>query len=121
PQAILGRNEWLDFEEEYGHIIKANPQELPESEQRLYQEAHDLLHHFGHDLRLHAEVILEAEVGLEDIDVYGRNEAIQAAEVAAGLKPELLREMVWVEGAEDIPGVIVLPQDDYKRVYVLEG
>src|SRR5690606_27200782 len=48
-------------------------------------------------------------------------EAIQAAEVAAGLKPELLREMVWVEGAEDITGVIVLPQDDYKRVYVLEG
>src|SRR5690606_23005658 len=85
------------------------------------EEPVDLVSTYDFQQGLHADVILEAEVGLEDIDVYGRNEAIRAAEVAAGLKPELLREMVWVEGAEDIPGVIVLPQDDYKRVYVLEG
>jgi hypothetical protein len=31
------------------------------------------------------------------------------------------RELVWLDGAEDIPGVIILPYDDYDKVYVLEG
>lgn len=31
------------------------------------------------------------------------------------------REVIWVDGAEDISGVIILPYDDYSRVYVLEG
>src|SRR5690606_24531333 len=37
------------------------------------------------------------------------------------LNPERLGEMGRVEGAEDIPGVILLPQDDYKRGHVVEG
>lgn len=125
PQYVLGPNGWVDLHADYGEGMgtlgldvnaKATANVVAFAE-----EPADLVSTYGSQKGLHADIILEAEVGLEDIDVYGRNEAIQAAEVEAGLKQELLREMVWVEGAEDIPGVIVLPQDDYKRVYVLEG
>jgi hypothetical protein len=54
-----------------------------------------------------------------DIDIVGRTEGIGMAEKSAGLQYE--REMVWVDGAPDTEGVIILPHDDYDKVYVVKG
>lgn len=116
PRYIFGRDGWIDFEEEYGAVLRG---EVDDPQKR--QEAQDLLRYFGTEERLIGEVIFEGEVDLDKIDVFGRCETIRQAEIEAGLNPDLLREIVWVEGAENTPGVIILPQDDYARVYVLKG
>src|SRR5690606_11938006 len=103
PQYVLGPDGWIDQHEDSGEGmdepgLDVNAKVLA-NVFAFGEEPVDLVSAYGSERGLHADIILEAEVGLEDIDVYGRNEAIQAAEVEAGLNPELLREMVWVEGA----------------------
>ncbi len=64
---------------------------------------------------------IEVEFDTDDIEVeaFGRNDKIRQAELNAGLKYE--RELVWIDGAENITGTIILPHDDYDKVYVVKG
>jgi len=65
------------------------------------------------------QIILDKEVSIGDIDVLGRNDEIRNAEKEVGIEYE--RELIWLDGAENTRGVIILPYDDYSRVYIIKG
>jgi hypothetical protein len=62
-------------------------------------------------------VIVDAEI--PTLDIKPKNEAIIEAEKREGVPHG--REAVWVDGAENTPGTIILPYDDYSHIYVAEG
>lgn len=104
PQSVFDGEKWVD---------------LIESKNRLSLKEEGGHVEYPRYTRLAEQVIFDGEVDVEQVDVIGRTPRIKQAERAAGLQYE--RELVWVDGAEDISGVIVLPHDDYDKVYVLTG
>lgn len=121
PRYILGRDDWIDLDKEYADVISwiETPHKNSRPDPRKMREYLDLRKVFSAH-KLNAEVIVETN-NVDEIDLDGRTPSIEQAEIDAGLNPDLLREMVWVDRAEDTPGIIVLPHDDYDRVYVLKG
>ena len=76
-----------------------------------------LLYDIFQEVHMNSEIILDTD-DPTGISVRSRERVPKLPEqiYAAGI--DLPREFTWVDGAKDISGVIILPQDDYDKVFI---
>lgn len=81
------------------------------------EEDLSLLYDIFQEVHMNSEIILDTD-DPTGISVRSRERVPKLPEqiYAAGI--DLPREFTWVDGAKDISGVIILPQDDYDKVFI---
>jgi len=121
PQFVLGRDGWVDIEEEYSDVKDLDPhdeEERTEEEVERIEEYHDLLRAFR-EPRLKGTVLFdtEDETVLDEIVIRGRRNEEKGLEDQAGVQYPY--HCLFVEGAEELTGEVVFPKQTYSSVYVI--
>lgn len=114
PLFIEGREGLLEIKTYYADVIPLIESGEDISAYPKAVEYLDLMKNFT-DPKLRGKVDINSSTNT--IHAYGRNEGIKQIELANGIK--YLREFIWIDGAESTPGQIVLPHDDYDKVYYI--
>ncbi|AKE16161.1 TPA: halomucin [Bacillus cereus] len=99
PVQILVENEWCDIES----VVSDEDLSLIYS---TFQEVH-----------LDSEIILDTD-DPTGISVRSRERVRDLSNLISEAGIDLPREFTWVDGASETSGVIILPQDDYDKVFI---
>ncbi|WP_434714662.1 halomucin (plasmid) [Bacillus cereus] len=99
PVQILVENEWCDIE----NVVSDEDLNLVYS---TFQEVH-----------LDSEIILDTD-DPKGISVRSRERVRDLSNLISEAGIVLPREFTWVDGASETSGVIILPQDDYDKVFI---
>lgn len=99
PYQILVDSEWRDISEV------------------VAEEDLSVVYETFREPHLDSEIILDTDDS-STISVRSRDRVRNLPDVLTREGIELPREFSWVDGASDISGVIILPQDDYDRVFI---
>ncbi|HDW3054821.1 TPA: halomucin [Bacillus cereus] len=99
PVQILVENEWCDIES----VVSDEDLSLIYS---TFQEVH-----------LDSEIILDTD-NPTGISVRSRERVRDLSNLISEAGIDLPREFSWVDGASETSGVIILPQDDYDKVFI---
>ncbi|MGE0979849.1 halomucin [Bacillus cereus] len=99
PVQILVENEWCDIE----NVVSDEDLSLIYS---TFQEVH-----------LDSEIILDTD-DPTGISVRSRERVRDLSNLISEAGIDLPREFTWVDGASETSGVIILPQDDYDKVFI---
>ncbi|MDY7961485.1 halomucin [Bacillus thuringiensis] len=99
PVQILVENEWYDIES----VVSDEDLSLIYS---TFQEVH-----------LDSEIILDTD-DPTGISVRSRERVRDLSNLISEAGIDLPREFTWVDGASETSGVIILPQDDYDKVFI---
>ncbi|PFK11111.1 halomucin [Bacillus cereus] len=99
PVQILVENEWCDIE----NVVSDEDLSLIYS---TFQEVH-----------LDSEIILDTD-DPTGISVRSRERVRDLSNLISEAGIDLPREFTWVDGASETSGVIILPQDDYEKVFI---
>ena len=111
---------WVEIKELYNveEICGKCLEEMTDEEKSAYEEYVDLCNTFS-NRHLQAQVILET-TDVSNVEVKGKDNlpaVLEAIEQHENIP--FSREFVWVDGAKDTKGVIILPYDDYSDVFVV--
>ena len=119
PQYALDiNNNWVDLEVEYASVIdyvEIPGQDIPEELLLLHNEYKDIYDLFYLVGEL-PDVIVDTD-NPDILDAWTRTDSIKQIEESNGILYP--REIVWVDGAPNITGIIILPHDDYSDVYTI--
>lgn len=121
PQFILDiNNEWLDLEVEYAEVKDLVDQPISKEDidpalHTKYNEYMDIYNNYYMSGELPDAIIETTDTSV--LDAWNRTNNIKQVEESHDIKYP--RECIWVDGAPDIPGTIILPHDDYDKVYTI--
>ncbi|AUM64976.1 filamentous hemagglutinin [Brevibacillus laterosporus] len=120
PVEVLTPHGWVSVKDIYlvDMLAAKEATERTKEEQSIYEEYQAFVSTFG-TRHLEAKVILET-TDLSEIDIKGKDNfpsITKAIEQHEDIP--FSREFVWVDGAKDTKGIIVLPYDDYDKVFVV--
>lgn len=120
PRFILGLDDiWIDLDVEYADVaeyVNLMPEDVPEELLTKFNEYMDIHDRYWLSGQL-PDVVVDTD-NPDILDAWTRTDDIKQLEEANGI--QYPREMIWVDGAPDVPGVIILPYDDYDKVYTIE-
>lgn len=81
------------------------------------EEDLSFLYDIFQEVHMNSEIILDTD-DPTGISVRSRERVPKLPEQIYSVGIDLPREFAWVDGAKDISGVIILPQDDYDKVFI---
>lgn len=118
PQFIQGRDGEIDLLQEYADVIYKKKSNLTEEEQKKLKEYNDIVKQFIQQ-NANAKIIIDSEIEKTKINVFGRTKSVENIENNY-IKNK--RELVWVDGAENVSGTIELPHaKTYDKIYIITG
>ncbi|MGG1442340.1 filamentous hemagglutinin [Brevibacillus laterosporus] len=120
PVEVLTPHGWVCVQDIYlvDMLLAKVANERTKEEQSIYEEYQAFASMFG-TRHLEAKVILET-TDLSEIDIKGKDNLPSISDaIEQHEEIPFSREFVWVDGAKDTKGIIVLPYDDYDKVFVV--
>nr|WP_278429930.1 filamentous hemagglutinin [Brevibacillus laterosporus] len=120
PVEVLTPHGWVSVQDIYlvDMLLAKAANERTKEEQSIYEEYQAFASMFG-TRHLEAKVILET-TDLSEIDIKGKDNLPSISDaIEQHEEIPFSREFVWVDGAKDTKGIIVLPYDDYDKVFVV--